>query len=93
MRLKSLIILVVGLMLVSCSPSYETQRGVLEKLVAWNRIGSSADVWIIKHNFFGENEKVGLVFGFLNDYEFCREVAELYMKRYPDSRYSCAVAN
>jgi hypothetical protein len=93
MRLKSLIILVVGFMLVSCSPSYETQRGVLEKLVAWYRVGSSSDVWIIKHNMFGDNEKVGLVFGFLNDYEFCREVAELYMKRYPADNYSCALAN
>jgi hypothetical protein len=29
----------------------------------------------------------------VDDYGFCREVAEMYMKRYPNSRYSCAPAN
>jgi hypothetical protein len=71
----------------------ETQLGLLEKFVAWNKVGQSSDIWIVKNNMFGQNEKVALVFGFMDDSEFCREVADLYMKRYPASRYSCALAN
>jgi hypothetical protein len=89
----SLPILLVGFMLIGCSPGLETQTRLLEMFVKWNRIGSSSDIWLVKHNVFGMDEKVAFVFGFVDDYGFCREVAEMYMKRYPNSRYSCALAN
>jgi hypothetical protein len=93
MRLKLLPILVGGFILISCSPSFEAQTRLLEKVVEWNQIGPSKDVWLIKQSTPGEDEKVALVFGFVDDYEFCREVAEAYMLRYPASRYSCVIAN
>jgi hypothetical protein len=78
--------------LVGCAASYEQQLWRLEKLMAWNKIGSGSDVWLVKSSFAGAH-KVALVFGFYSDFEFCREIAELYMKRFPADSYSCSFAN
>lgn len=84
---------VMAVLLSSCGDSLDNQHWRLEKFIGLNKIGSSKDVWLIKHNLAGMNEKVALVFGFVNDYQFCSEIAELYMKRYTADRYSCSFAN
>ena len=42
--------------------------------VAGKRIGRDADHWIEMKNFAGEWERVGLIFGFIGDYEECLKV-------------------
>ena len=69
--------------------SLEVQKARLEGFVKDHPFGSSRDVWLVKQNFFGQYEKVALVFGFVNDYEFCDDVAQLYMRKYPNDRYMC----
>jgi hypothetical protein len=86
--------LVCLLLLAACNDSsLEGQQAKWETFVQANRYGTSADIWLVKHNAFGDLEKVGVVFGFLDDYKFCDEVAAMYMQRYPADRYSCMIAN
>ncbi len=64
-----------------------------DRFVSRNPYGSSKDQWIEKYNALGQWEKVGIVFGFMDDYEFCDDVIKMYMARYPTDRYRCNRAN
>lgn len=79
--------------LVGCKDSLEDQVAAWEKFVSKNRYGSDADVWLVKHNAFGDWERVALIFGFTDDRSFCDDVATLHMKKYPADRYRCDKAN
>lgn len=57
-----------------------------------NRVGSSADVFLVKHGFAG-SDPVALIYGYADDMAFCMEIAEMYTAKYPDSPYSCQYAN
>lgn len=81
------------LCLAGCDDSLESQRASLDKFVAKSRIGSSSDVWLTKFNALGDWERVALIFGFMDDREFCEDIAQLYMKKYPVDRYRCDRAN
>lgn len=81
------------LLLSSCSEDLESQTTRLEKFVSSNKIGRGKDVWLIKHNALGQPEKVALIFGYIDDHQFCSEVAAMYMRKYHLDRYSCSFAN
>lgn len=81
------------LVLSACADESEGVSGKLESFVSKNKVGGGADVWLIKHNAFGEYEKVSLVFGFMDDYAFCAEIADLYNRKHPDAGMSCGFAN
>jgi hypothetical protein len=87
------VIAIIPMFLSACEESYTDQFKKFEARVAANRLGSSADHWVVKRNALGEWEKVALVFGFADDRRFCGEVVELYMRRYPSDRYMCLPAN
>lgn len=91
--MRVLIALLTGLLLAGCSDDLEDQQRRLEKFVQSNRIGSHADVWLVKTSSVFPNDRVALIFGFMDDFEFCYEIAELYMKKYPGDLYACAYAN
>ncbi len=93
MKLLVSLLIIFAFILSSCSGSLEDQSAKLDAFVKGNRYGTSADVWLVKHNAFGENERVTLVFGFLDDFSFCAEIAELYMQKYPADQYRCQLAN
>ena len=63
-------------------PTYDEQKARLTKFVEDNRTGSDSDMWIIKRNLHGENEKVGLIFGYVDDEEVCRELIRMYTSKY-----------
>lgn len=79
--------------LLSCQISLEESTSRLENFVGSNKVGYGQDVWMIKQNAFGQYEKVGLVFGYVDDMEFCSEVATMYNSRYPRARMTCMFAN
>lgn len=86
--------LVALVALAGCKPSYDDQIVALDKLLSKAAMGSSRDFWLVKASSFGgPHDRVALVFGFLDDYTFCLEIADLYMKRYPMDRYVCLPAN
>ncbi len=84
---------VLCLIVAGCSDSLEDQHERLEKFVKTHRVGSSSDMWLMKHNAFGDWERVTLVFGFMDDREFCDDIADLYMQKYPLDKYLCVRAN
>jgi len=81
-----------ALLLAACKPEYGDQVKKLEKFLAGNQIGSSPDYWLVKQTL-GLDDRVAVVFGFLNDLEFCQAIADLYVKRFPADRYTCVPAN
>lgn len=85
--------LAIAFMLVGCSDSLEDQTARLEKFVTANKYGSSRDYWLVKRSMFGSLDKAALVFGLMDDQEFCEDLAKLYMSKYPADRYFCLPAN
>lgn len=73
--------------------TYDEQVAGLETYAKAHRLGQSADVWLVKTNFYGEAEKVTLFFGYWDDWTACAEFAQIYMQRYPSDTYSCRLAN
>lgn len=79
--------------LLSCEENYDDKLKRFVAGVSGNRLGGSSDYWIMKHNAFGQWEKVALVFGFMDDLKFCDDVIQLYMRWNPPERYMCMPAN
>lgn len=81
-----------SLLLAGCAMSLERQQGLVGLLFSWMQIGSGRDYFLVKTGFAGR-ERVAVIFGFVDDGKFCREVAEAQMARYPTDRYTCEPAN
>lgn len=73
--------------------TYEDELGALTDMVKKKKIGSTADYWLTKANFFGDADRVALVFGLMGDLQFCQDLADLYKQKYPQSGYYCLPAN
>lgn len=73
--------------------TYQDQINTLTDLVKKRKIGGSPDYWLTKTNFMGEADRVALVFGLMNDLEFCQDLAALYTRKYAQSEYYCLPAN
>lgn len=80
-------------LLAACGEVEDARRFAFDKFVANNRVGSGPDYWLVKYNAFAQYERIALVFGFVEDFGFCQEVADLYMRKYPMDKYSCEKAN
>lgn len=91
--MKWLSIIPVLLFVSSCSDSYENQQQALVSFVNKKQLGSSKDYWLTKKNMLGEWEKTVLVFGHMDDYDVCNDLASLYMSKYPLDKYSCMATN
>ncbi len=81
-----------ALFITSCTPSYEEQSEKLSKFIKGNQIGSSPDYFLVKYGMAGP-ERVALIYGMAPDLEFCQEIAQTYMTKYPGSTYQCELAN
>ena len=65
----------------------------LVEQVKTNRVGTDADQWIEMKNLQGEWERVGLVFGYVGDFDECRKaIAGLKAENFA-REYRCAPAN
>lgn len=83
----------VVLFLAACEQDYEDQFSNLERFISSNQIGNGGDYWLVKRSPIAGAHPVALVFGFMDDAEFCYEIAELYMQKYPRDRYTCRPGN
>jgi len=75
-----------------CEKNYDDQVRDIENFFAKNKTGTSADYMLVKNGAFGL-DKVAVIFGFMDDQAFCREIAELYMQRYKGVQYACIPMN
>lgn len=91
MRHVVLLTLLSGI-LGACDDSYDDQVNTLQKHVAGNPLGSSSDYWLVKGSF-GVEDRVALVFGYIDDAAACGEWADILNERYPEGRYTCRPAN
>lgn len=80
------------LILAGCGDSYDDQVDRLDKHLSSGRIGSSADIWLVKRSY-GVDDRVALVFGYLDDFATCLELANMLNARYPSANYTCRPAN
>lgn len=86
-------ILMCGLLAISaCEKKYEDQVKDIEKLFSKGKVGTSPDFYLVKSGLAGP-DKVAVVFGYLDDYDVCSELAKLYMQKYPSDTYYCQAAN
>lgn len=82
----------VALVLAGCAMSLERQHSMVNLFFSWVQIGSGRDFFLVKDGFAGR-ERVAVIFGFVDDEKFCREIAEAQTSRYPSDRYFCERAN
>ncbi|MAU59557.1 MAG: hypothetical protein CMI62_02375 [Parvibaculum sp.] len=92
MAVRTLVLLALVVALAACKENYDDQVARIEKVVAGKPVGSGADFWLVKGSF-GVDDKVALVFGYMDDGGGCIEIAELLNERYPSARYTCTSAN
>ena len=67
--------------------------GALSKQVAKTRVGYGQDQWIEMRNGINEWERVGLVFGYADDYRECLSAIAGLRTANPEKEYRCAPAN
>lgn len=92
MRPSSAATLLALTFIAGCSDSYDDQVARLESHVKGNKIGSSNDFWLVKRSF-GVDDRVALMFGYMNDFSGCDEIAQMLNERYPGTGYICIPAN
>lgn len=64
-------------LLASCSPKDEVPGAkALYRQVERSTVGYDADYWIVMRNMSGEWERVGLIFGYVDDHEECEKAAD-----------------
>ncbi len=80
------------LFLTSCDDSYDKQVARLEKFMSGNQIGGAPDYWLVKRSL-GVDDRVALVFGYMDDNAGCMEIAQMLNKKYPTTNYTCKLAN
>lgn len=73
--------------------TYEDQLEILTEHVKKKKIGTTPDYWLTKTDLAGLPDRVALIFGLWGDQQFCQDLAELYMQKYPKSQYFCMAAN
>jgi hypothetical protein len=72
---------------------YVAQQEAFLSYVEKNRIGNSSNYHLSMINTLDELEHVSFVYGFPDNRAFCKDLAELYMQKYPSSQYFCVKAN
>lgn len=85
--MRLLLLAVLGV-LSGCGDKLERQVDRVEAFFSLLPVGSSPDFLLIKSGHKAR-DPVAVVFGMSNDSEFCNELAELYMQRYPLDNYYC----
>ena len=84
--------MVGAISLAACDDDYDNEVKRLEKFMADNQIGSGTDYWLVKRSF-GIDDRVGLVFGYMDDNAGCMDIAQALNEKYPAANYTCQPAN
>ena len=86
-------LLSMSVLLTACEPEGVDGQQALFRHVEKNRVGSDSDQWIEMLNMAGEWERVGLIFGYVGNYDECLKAIEGLKKVNYDRDYRCVPAN
>ncbi len=88
-------LLFATLTLAACDQSDQEIAGFneLESQVSRQQIGSDTDQWIERFNLAGEWERVGLIFGYVDDFGECQKAIAGLKLANPAADYRCVPAN
>lgn len=80
--------------LTACENKYEVAGfKAFEKQVTSKRVGYGSDQWIEMKNGIGEWERVGLIFGYSDDYAECIKALRGLQQANEGREYRCVPAN
>ena len=65
----------------------------LQQFVSKRMVGQNPDHWIEMKNFSGEWERIGLIFGYLDDFDECQKAIAGLKKVNYAREYRCVPAN
>lgn len=65
----------------------------LQEQVQSSPVGRAADEWIELRNSAGDWERVGLIFGYVNDRDECEKAIAGLHRANPHREYRCTTAN
>ena len=65
----------------------------LDRHVAGNRVGGASDHWLEMRNIAYEWERVGLIFGYVDDYDACLRAMAGMKQANPEREFRCVPAN
>ena len=83
----------LGLLLSACEEDIGKQTSRLSSFVEDHRVGEYGDFWLEQQSpISGKWSKVVLLFGFVDDWDACQELIELY-KPIDELPYRCVPAN
>jgi hypothetical protein len=92
--IKRVALLVAVASLASCSPDNGIEGyDALSRHVENNPVGGGADQWIEMVSVMGTSERVGLIFGYMNDRQACLEAIAGMQAANPGREYVCTPAN
>ena len=88
-------VILAALSVLACDRSpYEVRNyDALEHYVAGHQVGEDTDYWIEMTNMSGAWERVGLIFGYMGDYDECLKAIDGLARANPARTYRCAPAN
>jgi hypothetical protein len=87
---KFVLLFAAVFVLLGCGESYDRQVDGLERyLKRKGPIGSATDYWLVGGWGIGVKSRTALIFGYVDNGEFCNQVAKLHMEKYPADEYWC----
>lgn len=92
MKMISLTCAVLSMGVLSHAANLSDQDQQIEAFFNKER-ADQGDYWLIRRNNSGADERVSVVFGFVDNEEFCEEIASDQMKKHPRADYHCERAN
>lgn len=87
------VLLVMTLVIWWHSSRDSSPYGALVRQVERDHVGSANDQWLEMKNLAGKWERVGLVFGYIDDFGACTDIATGLKMVNPVREYRCAGAN
>lgn len=90
LALTTLLLLAI---LSGCKKSYSDKVSGIETYFAKGKTGDAPDYFLINNTELVGQVKVAVIFGLIDNREFCSKIAELYMREYTLSHYFCIPAN
>jgi len=90
--MRILLLIALAVALAGCEDDLAKKERKITNLFE-SGLPKTGDVWLRKVSMADPSEKVGVIFGFVDDMAFCREIAEMYNAKHRNAGIHCSRAN